>query len=116
METIRNFERAFIEDTPSGVQVAANRGLIHDKHYNVTITKEGDFYVITGEKANYEIYIDKVTDPIIVASVVEEHREKPSPSWLNFFNPTEYVKGWCELKFRTPRKYTTNNITIIENI
>ena len=115
METIREFKRAFIDESSSGVLIAANRGLIHDKHYNVTITKEGGFYIITGEKANYEIYIDKQTDPVIVASVVDEQQVKPAPSWLNFFNPTKYVKGWCELVFRTPRKYTTTNITIIEN-
>jgi hypothetical protein len=117
METIKErVPKAWIKETKCGITIDYQSGHTTDRHYNVTIKKDGNFYIVEGARANYEIFIDKEYSQEIVSTVVDEHICSPSASWLNFFSPKKYVKGWCELKEKTHTRYISNNITIIENI
>lgn len=116
METIKSFERAWIEESESGVEVRTNNGRLGHRHYDVEISKEGGFYVITGQLANCNYYIDKEYDPVIISKVIDAHISQSKPSWLNFFSPARYVEGFCELKKQKPMRYTTTNITIVEEL
>lgn len=117
MEIIKDREaRAWITESKGGITVDFQGGRPVDRHYNVTIKKDGNFYIVEGARAHYEIFIDKEDNPEVVSTVVDEHITYPSASWFNFFSPKKYVEGWCELKEKTHTRYISNNITIIEDI
>lgn len=117
MEIIRErVSKAWIREDECGIKVDYQSGHTRDRHYNVTIRKDGNFYIVEGARAHYEIFIDKEDNPEVVSTVVDEHITYPSASWFNFFSPKKYVEGWCELKEKTHTRYISNNITIIEDI
>ena len=105
---------AWISESESGILVDFTHGRMSDKHYDVSIYKDGEFYVVKGEQAKYDFFLDKEDDSDIVDTIIEAHVTLPKPSWLNFFKPSKYVQYWCEKKKRAYKKYTSNNITIIE--
>jgi hypothetical protein len=79
-----------------------------DLHYNIKIWKDEDRWVIEGEKAEYNFNFDKEFDAVEIEKVIPEHI-------LYTKSNIPYIKeGYYEYKFRQGRRYTTQNLTIIE--
>lgn len=102
-----------IHSGTSGVEIT-NLIKANSRHYNITVKKEGEFYIINAERAEWEIYLGREYDPMSVDLVVDKHVKMSKPCLFGLIPGKRYISGWVELKKREQIEIKTNNITIYE--
>lgn len=116
METIRmkNY-KAWISVDESGISIDYNSGRFFERHYDVEVFKDGDLYIVKATKPEFEYFMDREYSEEVLSNISMLDITNEKPSWLNWFKGKRYAKGYCELKNKTKKTYTSNNITIIQN-
>lgn len=109
---LHNFSLAGVTVDKGHVTVDTLYSTRGDRHYNVTVQKSGDEYLVTGERPDIEFFMEKCYDLAQIARIREEDISYTKP-FLFFKGGTPYLHGCCETKEREKRTYRTTNITVI---
>lgn len=102
-----------LDSDTKGVKIDAIYTSLYNKVYNVTIEKNDDMYIISGEKARYMFNMYDNFSKEDISKVIDAHIFHKKKYWV-FGELVPYIKGYSELKKREIFTITTNNLTINE--
>lgn len=113
---ILNAKSAGIEAGKSGIMISTTEYSQNTKHYNVVVKKSGDRYYVKAEQVSWDVFISEVYDPEVVEQFADKNIKTTESFFFGLIKPKRYVKGWCEYKKRKLVEYSSDVLTIKQNI